>query len=136
MFTAKTVAELETIAEYLLTDDSVNPIILFKGELGAGKTTLVKQVLQKINVAESVTSPSFGIENQYNTPQGLIHHFDLYRIEDISELDEFGFYETLDSGELCLIEWPEKANEIWQDYDVTEVRIEVEGDGLRRIFVV
>jgi len=136
MFTAKTVAELETIAEYLLTDDSVNPIILFKGELGAGKTTLVKQVLQKINVAESVTSPSFGIESQYNTPQGLIHHFDLYRIEDISELDEFGFYETLDSGELCLIEWPEKANEIWQDYDVTEVRIEVEGDGLRRIFVV
>jgi len=136
MFTAKTVAELETIAEYLLTDDSVNPIILFKGELGAGKTTLVKQVLQKINVAESVTSPSFGIENQYNTPQGLIHHFDLYRIEDISELDEFGFYETLDSGELCLIEWPEKANEIWQDYDVTEVRIEVEDDGLRRIFVV
>jgi len=136
MFTAKTVAELETIAEYLLTDDSVKPIILFKGEIGAGKTTLVKQVLQKINVAESVTSPSFGIENQYNTPQGLIHHFDLYRIEDISELDEFGFYETLDSGELCLIEWPEKANEIWQDYDVTEVRIEVEGDGLRRIFVV
>jgi len=136
MFTAKTVAELETIAEYLLTDDSVNPIILFKGELGAGKTTLVKQVLQKINVAESVTSPSFGIESQYNTPQGLIHHFDLYRIEDISELDEFGFYEILDSGELCLIEWPEKANEIWQDYDVTEVRIEVEDDGLRRIFVV
>jgi len=136
MFAAKTVAELETIAEYLLTDDSVKPIILFKGELGAGKTTLVKQVLRKINVAESVTSPSFGIENQYSTPQGLIHHFDLYRIEDTSELDEFGFYEILDSGELCLIEWPEKANEIWQDYDVTEVRIEVEDDGLRRIFVV
>lgn len=136
MFTPKSVSELESIAEYLLTEDSVKPIILFKGELGAGKTTLVKQVLQKLNVAESVTSPSFGIENQYNTPQGLIHHFDLYRIEQADELIEFGFYETLDSGEMCLVEWPEMADGIWHDYDVTEVRIEVEDDGLRRIFVV
>ena len=84
-------------------------VILITGEMGAGKTTLIKQILVDLNVIDNVSSPTFSIINEYKTKtEDLIYHMDLYRIDEIEELDGIGFFEYLESGNLCLIEWGEK----------------------------
>ena len=84
-------------------------VILITGEMGAGKTTLIKQILVDLNVIDNVSSPTFSIINEYKTKtEDLIYHMDLYRIDKIEELDGIGFFEYLESGNLCLIEWGEK----------------------------
>ena len=94
-------------------------VILITGEMGAGKTTLIKQILVDLNVIDNVSSPTFSIINEYKTKtEDLIYHMDLYRIDKIEELDGIGFFEYLESGNLCLIEWGEKIeNTIGDDYD-------------------
>lgn len=82
-------------------------IFLLIGDLGAGKTTLVKNLMHHLGVEDSVTSPTFSIVNEYEGKSGPIYHFDLYRIESVEELEEIGFFEYLDSGNPCFIEWPE-----------------------------
>jgi tRNA threonylcarbamoyladenosine biosynthesis protein TsaE len=83
-------------------------VILICGEMGAGKTTLIKELLSLMNVVDKVSSPTFSIINEYSTNKDeIIYHMDLYRIEDISELDNIGFFEYLESGKTCLIEWGE-----------------------------
>ncbi len=79
-----------------------------QGDLGSGKTTLTKQLLKQSGVTSEVTSPTFNLVNEYRNDAGtLFYHFDLYRIKHVDELTEIGFFEYLDSGQLCLIEWPE-----------------------------
>ena len=94
-------------------------VILITGEMGAGKTTLIKQILVDLNVIDNVSSPTFSIINEYKTKtEDLIYHMDLYRIDKIEELDGIGFFEYLESGNLCLIEWGEKIeNTIVGNYD-------------------
>ena len=94
-------------------------VILITGEMGAGKTTLIKQILVDLNVIDNVSSPTFSIINEYKTKtEDLIYHMDLYRIDKIEELDGIGFFEYLESGNLCLIEWGEKIeNTIGDNYD-------------------
>lgn len=82
-------------------------IIFFKGELGSGKTTFIQKYMQYNYNFINVTSPTFGIINAYSSNKNIIYHYDLYRINDISELNEIGFYENLDINTLHLIEWPE-----------------------------
>ncbi len=94
-------------------------VILITGEMGAGKTTLIKQILVDLNVIDNVSSPTFSIINEYKTKtEDLIYHMDLYRIDKIEELDGIGFFEYLESGNLCLIEWGEKIeNTIGDNYN-------------------
>lgn len=94
-------------------------VILITGEMGAGKTTLIKQILVDLNVIDNVSSPTFSIINEYKTKtEDLIYHMDLYRIDKIEELDGIGFFEYLESGNLCFIEWGEKIeNTIGDNYD-------------------
>jgi len=83
-------------------------VVLMCGEMGAGKTTLIKELLSLMSVVDNVSSPTFSIINEYSTDKNeIIYHMDLYRIEDISELDNIGFFEYLESGKTCLIEWGE-----------------------------
>ena len=83
------------------------------GEMGVGKTTLIKELLLLMNVVDNVSSPTFSIINEYSTDKDdIIYHIDLYRIEDISELDNIGFFEYLESGKTCLIEWGEMIEEL------------------------
>jgi tRNA threonylcarbamoyladenosine biosynthesis protein TsaE len=85
-------------------------VVLLQGELGSGKTTLVQQLCKAFGVEQLVSSPTFSIVQEYTSPsKGLIYHMDLYRLEKRSDLDQIGFAEYLDSGHLCLIEWPELA---------------------------
>ena len=82
-------------------------IILLKGQLGSGKTTFVKELLSYKYKFNDVNSPTFGIINTYNIKENLTFHYDLYRINNVSELDEIGFYDNLESEAVHFIEWPE-----------------------------
>lgn len=110
---------LDVIADESLVPELVNsivqyqntvPILLLSGDLGAGKTTLAKELFRRIGVIDEVNSPSFNIVNTYLTKDGQsVYHFDLYRIKHPLELEELGFEEYLDHPGACLIEWPEIA---------------------------
>ena len=94
-------------------------VVLICGEMGVGKTTLIKEFLSLLDVVDNVSSPTFSIINEYSTNKDeTIYHIDLYRIEDISELDNIGFFEYIESGKTCLIEWGEIIEElIDSEYD-------------------
>ena len=104
-----TLDEIEDVAKSLINKFNDVKLVLFKGELGSGKTTLIKSILKSKGVSENITSPTFSIVNQYTISSGLINHFDLYRIKSLTELDVIGFEEYLQSEAVCFIEWPEIA---------------------------
>ncbi len=100
-------------------------VVAFYGPMGAGKTTLIRQICSELGVREEVTSPTFALVNQYTTADGrTINHFDFYRIERLEEAYDMGYEEYFYSGEPCLIEWPEKIEALLPD-DALRVRIEV-----------
>lgn len=97
---------------------------LFRGQMGAGKTTLCKEILAQLGVRGSVQSPTFTLVNEHQTAFGqTIYHFDLYRLKNVEEALAIGIEEYLDSGDLCLVEWPEQAEELW---DFPHVNFEIE----------
>ena len=81
-------------------------IVLISGEMGVGKTTLIKEIFLSLNVIDNVSSPTFSIINEYRTNQNkVVYHMDLYRLKNISEIEDIGLLEYLESGNLCIIEW-------------------------------
>lgn len=112
-------------------------VYAFDGEMGAGKTTFINALCRALGVDEDPTgSPTFSIVNEYrsDTTAELIYHFDLYRIENLEQAFDIGIEDYLDSGALCLIEWPDRVDDILPD-DTVRVKIEVESDGSRRFIV-
>ena len=101
-------SQLDAIAKSLVAVFE-HKIVLLKGDLGAGKTTLVKAIVKQLGSNEEVSSPTFGIVNEISVANASAFHLDLYRIENETELQEFGFEEYLHSGDYCFIEWPEIA---------------------------
>lgn len=87
-----------------------NNIIFLNGEIGAGKTTFTKYLVEACGLENEVCSPTFSLENRYKTLNGLIIHFDLYRIKNEEELDMIGFFDTLKEDATILIEWADKFN--------------------------
>ena len=109
----------------------------FTGEMGAGKTTFISALCAALGVdPEEANSPSFAIANEYRseTTAELIYHFDLYRLESLEEVMDIGFEDYLDSGALCLIEWPEKVADILPD-DTVRVNIRVNDDNSRDLII-
>ena len=104
--------ELPKIAESILKFAETIKIWLFVGDLGAGKTTLIKQVCHLLGVEDEVASPTFAIVNEYLAPANMIYHFDFYRLNDVKEALNIGVDEYLYSGNYCFIEWPQKIEEI------------------------
>mgnify|MGYP001231459980 FL=1 len=102
-----------------VTQNLNHKIILINGEMGAGKTTLIKEILEGLNVVDNISSPTFSLINEYKTKgEDIIYHMDLYRINQIEELEGIGFFEYLESGNLCFIEWGEIVeNMIGEDYN-------------------
>ncbi|MBS1765177.1 MAG: tRNA (adenosine(37)-N6)-threonylcarbamoyltransferase complex ATPase subunit type 1 TsaE [Bacteroidetes bacterium] len=113
VFICKSLSELETIAAdiAMLLKDST--IVLFKGEMGAGKTTLIRLICKHYGVTDNVSSPTFSIVNEYHTATNeIIYHFDFYRINKISEVYDMGYEDYFYSGNKCFIEWPEKVESL------------------------
>jgi tRNA threonylcarbamoyladenosine biosynthesis protein TsaE len=101
------------IAEYIVEAASLNPIVLFKGEMGAGKTTLIKNICNFLDVKDDVNSPTFSIVNEYETKKGeILYHFDFYRIEEEEEALDIGCEDYFYSKRICLIEWPSKIENL------------------------
>lgn len=97
--------QLKEVAEDVKKDINTN-IVLISGEMGVGKTTLIKEVFLSMNVIDNVSSPTFSIINEYRTKQNkVVYHMDLYRLKNISETEDIGLFEYLESGNLCVIEW-------------------------------
>ncbi len=115
-----------------VTQNFNHKIILISGEMGAGKTTLIKQILIGLNVIDNISSPTFSIINEYTTKsKDLVYHMDLYRINKIEELEEIGFFEYLESGNLCFIEWGDIIEDIiGENYNKFKL---TESDNLRII---
>lgn len=125
--------DLPDAAEALLDALGGRTVVALRGEMGAGKTTLVGAILARLGSADTVTSPTFALINQYRTAAGRpVHHFDFYRIDRIEEAYDFGYEEYFYSGDLCLVEWPEKIEELLPG-DAMNVRIRVDGETERTL---
>lgn len=108
-------------------------IWVFKGEMGAGKTTLIKALSKRMQVQDSVSSPTFGIVNEYHTAEGdLIFHFDFYRLDDPMEALEIGIEEYFYSGKICWLEWAERIAQFLPE-SFFLITIETESDTRRKI---
>ena len=108
-------------------------IYLLHGNLGAGKTTWVKYLVSHLGGdARQVDSPTFSIVNTYEVNGTPIHHFDLYRLESLEEIEDIGFMEYIDSGNLCIIEWPEKIAEFLPTEDVLTLNISLHLEKCRK----
>lgn len=118
----------------LMGDDTV---FAFYGDMGAGKTTFINALCRVLGVEEDTTnSPSFSIVNEYrsDTTAELIYHFDLYRIENLEEAFDIGIEDYFDSGALCLLEWPERIEDILP-YDTVKVEIKINDDDTRQLLI-
>lgn len=123
---------LDEVAEAVVESLDGRTVVAFCGEMGAGKTTLIRAIMERLGSKDTVTSPTFAIVNQYRTGMGdTVYHFDFYRINSMSEAFDLGYEEYFYSGDLCLVEWPEKIEPLIPD-DAMIVRIEVTGDTSRR----
>ena len=116
IFYAKKVQELNEIAKAIVEVFENEKKFVFFGEMGVGKTTLIKYICKVLNVQDVVTSPTFSVVNQYRNKDGnILYHFDLYRIENQEELFDLGLEEYIYSDNYCFIEWPEKAEGLLSD---------------------
>lgn len=123
--------DLPRVAQEIL-DYSESDIFLFYGKMGVGKTTLIKELCKLLEVTDIAASPSFGIVNEYDSPEGPIYHFDFYRIEDSQEALDFGVEDYLYSGQKVFVEWPEKIDSLLPE-EALIIRIEKEDNGKRHI---
>lgn len=119
--------QLKEVADLLLSSLEGRTVVALRGEMGAGKTTLIRAVAERLGADDQVTSPTFALVNQYKGGDGeRIFHFDFYRIEDEREAFDLGYEEYFYSGDLCFVEWPEKIEGLMPE-ELVEVRITVDG---------
>lgn len=103
-------SHLPNVAKQILSFSRDVKILLFKGDLGAGKTTLIKEICHQLRIDDVVSSPTFSIVNEYVSQIGeVVYHFDFYRIRSLEEAEDLGLGEYFFSEKLCLIEWPDRV---------------------------
>jgi tRNA threonylcarbamoyladenosine biosynthesis protein TsaE len=127
-------AEIDAAAEEFLRRIGDRRLIAFYASMGAGKTTFTTALCRRLGVrSDAVSSPTFAIINEYRTAAGEpVYHFDFYRITKPEEALDIGLYDYLDSGALCLMEWPENIEELLPE-ETLRVRISVAPDGARTL---
>jgi tRNA threonylcarbamoyladenosine biosynthesis protein TsaE len=130
----KNEGELNAAASELLKFAENVKTFLFEGDMGAGKTTLIKSLCSELGMKEMASSPTYSIVNEYEYPNGTIFHFDFFLIRTQNEAFDIGFEEYLASGEFCFIEWPQKISDLWPQHYLLITISEVES-GLRNIEV-
>ena len=128
-------AAAHQFVEYVSSSPLQSNIFAFFGPMGAGKTTFIKAICNALEVTDDVNSPTFTIVNEYRAGKGFpVYHFDFYRINKISEAYDIGIDEYFGAEGLCLIEWPEKIEEILPE-ECFKVTVSVNEDGTRNISI-
>ncbi|MGV4438281.1 tRNA (adenosine(37)-N6)-threonylcarbamoyltransferase complex ATPase subunit type 1 TsaE [Ornithobacterium rhinotracheale] len=110
-FIAKTENDLPQIAQAIVAELN-KPVVLFLGEMGVGKTTLITAMLQAMHSQDETSSPTYALVNEYETEKGTVYHFDFYRINSEEEAYDMGWEEYAYSGNFCFVEWPEKIENL------------------------
>lgn len=122
-FIAPSPKALPAIAQQLLLLAGNRKVWLFEGDMGAGKTTLIKVLCKQLGVVSDMSSPTFSIVNEYATNgKEKVFHFDLYRLKKASELNDIGFDDYLYSGQYCLIEWPHQVEYPYEEVFRVSIR--------------
>ncbi len=125
--------EIETIAQQVI-DQNPQKVILFNGLMGVGKTTFIKALSKRLGVENPTSSPTFSLVNEYQAKEGLVYHFDVYRLKNEMEALDFGIEDYLYSGNWCFIEWAEKIpNLIPEKHNV--ITIEILDNGNRKLIL-
>ncbi len=127
-----TIDELESVAQQIIAQQPAK-VILFHGEMGVGKTTLIKQLCKTLGVTEATSSPTFSLVNEYETiTNQIVYHFDFYRLKNEMEALDMGADDYFYSGNWCFIEWAEKIpNLIPEEHAI--ITIELVDDGKRHL---
>lgn len=127
--------ELDKVAKSII-ELAASKVVLLYGEMGAGKTTLTKEICKQLGVEDHISSPTFSLVNEYQTNSNeLIYHFDFYRIEDEDEASNIGFDEYIDSQNWCLIEWPINIKNLLP-LNTTTITIEIIDEHTRTLELV
>ncbi|OUC12606.1 MAG: tRNA (adenosine(37)-N6)-threonylcarbamoyltransferase complex ATPase subunit type 1 TsaE [Alkalinema sp. CACIAM 70d] len=129
--TINSINELGTVAESLLYFANGDRFFVFEGDMAAGKTTFIKAFCEAIGVKDVVSSPTFSIVNEYESPAGAVYHFDFYRLKNLQEAYDIGYEEYFYSNSYCLVEWPQKVEELLPEQYI-KVSINITGDSQRR----
>lgn len=127
--------DLANVAKMVIEQMEHYSIITFYGEVGAGKTTLIKEICKQLNVKQASSSPTFSVVNEYEAPSGIIYHIDLYRMNSIDEALEIGIDEYIYSGNTCFIEWPQCIEGLIFDEKVLCVEIDIPSPDKRSISI-
>lgn len=124
--------ELPLIAKKVI-DNASSKVLLFHGEMGVGKTTLIKEICKTLGVEDIASSPTFSLVNEYKTSDNeTVYHFDFYRIEDENEAYDMGVEDYLYSNNWCLIEWPENVKNLLP-LEANSIEISLLNNGQRNI---
>lgn len=127
--------DIETAARQFWRQFPAAKVFAFHGDMGSGKTTFIHSLCRLKGVSDTVGSPTFSIINEYQYPGGRIYHIDLYRLKDEEEALRAGVEDVLYSGELCLVEWPDKAPGIFPPGTIG-LRIRAIDRDIREIIVI
>ena len=128
-----TLKELPEAVSQFIADIGDDRIFLFEGEMGSGKTTFISELCRQLGASDDFGSPTFSLVNEYEGGEGQpIFHFDLYRLDSPQEALDMGALEYFDSGELCLVEWPDRLGNLVPP-EARTVTITVNEDGSRNL---
>jgi tRNA threonylcarbamoyladenosine biosynthesis protein TsaE len=128
-----TTSELDQVAKQLVDEFGHFKVWCFEAEMGAGKTSLIKEICKQLGVGDEMSSPTFSIVNEYLTTEGKeVYHFDCYRLKDLDEAYDIGVEDYLFSGNVCLIEWPEIIEMLLPE-QYLKININLVGDNTRSL---
>jgi len=135
-FISENIIDLELIGKKIIKySNKKSNIFTFEGEMGVGKTALIKIILKHLKVKDLVKSPTFSIVNEYLTSDNkIIYHFDFFRIKDKIELINIGFEDYLDSSNFCFIEWPNSIKNLLPN-DINKIKMEYVSETKRKIII-
>lgn len=131
-----TLADIPEAVEKFLQAMDDRTVYAFRGEMGVGKTTFIRALCQRLGISDAANSPSFSIINEYRSDDTaeLVYHFDCYRLENEEEGEDIGVEDYFWSGALCLVEWPEKIENLLPG-DVVNVEMKLLDDDSRLMII-
>ncbi|WP_460680653.1 tRNA (adenosine(37)-N6)-threonylcarbamoyltransferase complex ATPase subunit type 1 TsaE [Mucilaginibacter koreensis] len=128
----ESINDLSQAANMVLTQAGQQKVFLFYGEMGAGKTTLIKELCRQLGVQEQASSPTFSIVNEYQGRERKVYHFDFYRLKNQTEALDMGYEEYFYSGDYCFVEWPEKIADLLPEH-YTRISLTVDAQQVRHL---